>query len=58
MFCLINLCHQVIPQEVVEALFEACKSGNFDATNKEVDNVIADGYPVSQMLSQVPFILL
>ncbi|XWS25099.1 hypothetical protein CRYUN_Cryun27aG0042000 [Craigia yunnanensis] len=43
----------VIPQEVVEALYAACKSGNFDLANKEVNNVIAEGYPVSQMLSQL-----
>ncbi|RWV90344.1 hypothetical protein BHE74_00018589 [Ensete ventricosum] len=43
----------VIPQEVVEAVFAACKSGDFDVANKEVNNVIAEGYPVSQMLYQV-----
>lgn len=43
----------VIPQEVVDALFAACKSGNFDLANKEVNNVIAEGYPVSQMFSQL-----
>lgn len=42
----------VIPQEVVNALFTACKIGDFDLVNKEVNNVIAEGYPVSQMLSQ------
>lgn len=47
------LIHQVIPQEVVGALLAACKSGNFDLANKEVNNAIAEGYPVSQMLSQV-----
>ncbi|XP_048332300.2 replication factor C subunit 2 isoform X2 [Ziziphus jujuba] len=43
----------VIPQEVVEALFSACKGGNFDLANKEVNNIIAEGYPVAQMLSQL-----
>lgn len=43
----------VIPKEVVLALFAACKSGNFDFANNEVNNVIAEGYPVSQMLSQL-----
>ncbi|PON47370.1 Replication factor C subunit [Parasponia andersonii] len=43
----------VIPQEVVEALFAACKSGNFDLANKEVHNIIVEGYPVSQMLLQL-----
>ncbi|XWS21665.1 hypothetical protein CRYUN_Cryun30bG0074000 [Craigia yunnanensis] len=43
----------VIPQEVVEALYAACKGSNFDLANKSVNNVIAEGYPVSQMLSQL-----
>ncbi|GAB4859099.1 hypothetical protein Ancab_010564 [Ancistrocladus abbreviatus] len=43
----------VIPHEVVQALFAACKSGNFDLANKEVNNIIAEGYPISQMLSQL-----
>ncbi|XP_021896371.1 replication factor C subunit 2 [Carica papaya] len=43
----------VIPQGVVDELFAACKSGNFDLANKEVSNIIAEGYPVSQMLSQL-----
>ncbi|KAG0461191.1 hypothetical protein HPP92_021488 [Vanilla planifolia] len=41
----------VIPQNAVEALFVACKTGDFDFANKEVNNVIAEGYPISQMLS-------
>ncbi|KAE8637420.1 hypothetical protein CSA_021606 [Cucumis sativus] len=44
---------QIIPQEVVDALFVACKSGNFDTANKKVNNVLAEGYPVAQMLSQI-----
>ncbi|KAI4389758.1 hypothetical protein MLD38_001950 [Melastoma candidum] len=43
----------VVPVEVVESLFTACKIGNFDLANKEVNNIIAEGYPVSQVLSQV-----
>ncbi|KAK4775631.1 hypothetical protein SAY87_023592 [Trapa incisa] len=43
----------VIPPEASEALFFACKSGNFDLANKEVSNIIAEGYPVSQMLNQL-----
>ncbi|CBI18984.3 hypothetical protein PVL29_023241 [Vitis rotundifolia] len=43
----------VVPQHVVQALFAACKSGDFDSANKEVNNVIAEGYPVSQMLYQL-----
>ncbi|CAK7346935.1 unnamed protein product [Dovyalis caffra] len=39
--------------EVTEALYAACKSGDFDLVNKEVNNVIAEGYPVSQMLAQL-----
>lgn len=44
---------QVIPAEAAKALLAACKSGNFDLANKEVSNIIAEGYPVSQMLTQV-----
>nr|GEX94174.1 replication factor C subunit 2 [Tanacetum cinerariifolium] len=44
---------EVIPHEVVQALLAACKSGSFDSANKEVNNVIAEGYLVSQMLSQL-----
>ncbi|XP_019245557.1 PREDICTED: replication factor C subunit 2 [Nicotiana attenuata] len=43
----------VIPNDVTRAIFSACRSGNFDLANKEVDDVIAEGYPVSQMLSQL-----
>ncbi|GAV90610.1 AAA domain-containing protein/Rep_fac_C domain-containing protein [Cephalotus follicularis] len=43
----------VIPQEIVGALFAACRSGNFDMANKEVNNIIAEGYPASQMLYQL-----
>ncbi|XP_016569722.1 replication factor C subunit 4 isoform X2 [Capsicum annuum] len=46
----------VIPNVVVQAIFSACRSGNFDLANKEVNNVIAEGYPVSQMLSQTTFL--
>uniref|UniRef100_A0A6N2LW72 AAA+ ATPase domain-containing protein n=1 Tax=Salix viminalis TaxID=40686 RepID=A0A6N2LW72_SALVM len=42
-----------IPVEVTEAIIAACKSGDFDLANKEVNNVIAEGYPVSQMLAQL-----
>ncbi|KAB5557217.1 hypothetical protein DKX38_008126 [Salix brachista] len=42
-----------IPLEVTEAIIAACKSGDFDLANKEVNNVIAEGYPVSQMLAQL-----
>lgn len=43
----------VVPPGVVEDLLASCKSGNFDLANKEVTNVISEGYPVSQMLSQL-----
>lgn len=43
----------VIPHEAVEALFRACKSGNFDVADKEVNKIIEEGYPVSQMLYQL-----
>lgn len=43
----------VIPQSAVQALFTVFKSGEFDAANKEVSNVISEGYPVAQMLSRL-----
>ncbi|KAL1344459.1 hypothetical protein HN51_018371 [Arachis hypogaea] len=43
----------VVPAEVVEAILKACKSGNFDSANKEVNNFIAEGYPASQILTQL-----
>ncbi|GAA0147919.1 DNA-directed DNA polymerase [Lithospermum erythrorhizon] len=43
----------VIPEEAIQSLFSACKSGHFDLADSEVNNVIAEGYPVSQMLSQL-----
>ncbi|KAH8508963.1 hypothetical protein H0E87_010916 [Populus deltoides] len=46
-----------IPREVTEAIYAACKNGDFDLANKEVNDVIAEGYPVSQMLAQVLFFL-
>ena len=49
--------YQAIPLEVTKAIIAACKSGDFDLANKEVNNVIAEGYPVSQMLAQVLFFL-
>jgi hypothetical protein len=44
---------QVIPEDVVKSLLAACRSGEFDVANKEVSNIIADGYPVSQLMAQV-----
>ena len=48
----VSLC-QVIPEDVVKALLAACKSGEFDVANKEVSNIIADGYLVSQLMAHV-----
>lgn len=45
--------YQVVPLEVVKSLFTACKSGDFDIANKEVDNIVAEGYPASQIINQV-----
>ncbi|KAJ7006585.1 hypothetical protein NC653_005825 [Populus alba x Populus x berolinensis] len=44
---------KAILQEVTEALYAACKSGDFDLANKEVNNIIAEGYPVSQILAEL-----
>eukprot|EP00252_Welwitschia_mirabilis_P010890 TRINITY_DN24520_c0_g1_i1.p1 TRINITY_DN24520_c0_g1~~TRINITY_DN24520_c0_g1_i1.p1 ORF type:complete len:341 (+),score=69.16 TRINITY_DN24520_c0_g1_i1:219-1241(+) len=42
----------VVPDEVVQALLQACKTGQFDLAQKEVTNIISEGYPASQVLSQ------
>ncbi|GAB2211642.1 hypothetical protein Drorol1_Dr00024966 [Drosera rotundifolia] len=43
----------VIPQAIVQSLFAACKSGNFDLANKQVVDIVAEGYPISQIISQL-----
>ncbi|XP_024515474.1 replication factor C subunit 2 isoform X1 [Selaginella moellendorffii] len=43
----------VIPDNVIQSLLQACTSGVFDQAQKEVTNIIAEGYPVSQIFSQV-----
>ncbi|XP_054818017.1 replication factor C subunit 4-like isoform X2 [Prosopis cineraria] len=43
----------VIATEVVQAFLATCKSCNFDLANKEVNDFIAEGYPVSQLLIQM-----
>ncbi|WCJ38550.1 Replication factor C small subunit [Euphorbia peplus] len=43
----------VVPQEAVEALYTACRSGDFDLADKEVNYIIQEGYPVSQLLLQL-----
>eukprot|EP01018_Ginkgo_biloba_P037126 Gb_29235 [translate_table: standard] len=43
----------VVPSEVVQSLFKACKTGQFDVAQKEVTDIIAEGHPVSQILSQL-----
>jgi hypothetical protein len=45
--------YQVIPEDVIKSLLAACRSGEFDVAHKEVSNIIADGYPVPQLISQV-----
>jgi len=52
---LASLC-QVIPEDVVKSLLAACRSGEFDVANKEVSNIIAEGYPVSQLMAQVIYL--
>ncbi|WZZ58384.1 hypothetical protein YC2023_058491 [Brassica napus] len=43
----------VVPLEVVKRFFTACKSGDFDIANKQVDNIVAEGYPASQIINQL-----
>lgn len=43
----------VIPDSVIEGLLKACRSGAFDRAQAAVADVIAEGYPVAQILSQL-----
>ena len=51
----IDLClmEQVVSDNVISSLLQACKSGLFDQAQKAVSDIIDEGYPVSQILSQV-----
>lgn len=49
---------QIVPDNVLKALLKACRSGQFDLAHKEVTDIIAEGYPVSQIFSQVFFLHL
>ncbi|CAM6126589.1 unnamed protein product [Calypogeia fissa] len=43
----------VVPDELMDDLLAACRSGQFDRAQAVVTNVIAEGHPVSQILSQL-----
>lgn len=43
----------VVSNNVVESLLQACKTGLFDQAQKIVTDIIDEGYPVSQILSQL-----
>lgn len=43
----------VISEHVVRTFHQACKSGFFDQAQKVVTDIIDEGYPVSQILSQL-----
>lgn len=45
--------YQVVSNNVVQSLLRACKTGLFDQVQKVVTDIIDEGYPVSQILSQV-----
>ena len=38
-----------VPEEVVQTLLQACKSGTFSKAQAAVANSIADGWPVSRV---------
>ncbi len=44
---------QIVPDDVLKRLVQACKSGEFDLAHTEVTEIIAEGHPVSQIFSQV-----
>lgn len=39
----------VLPPETVSQLFKVCRDGQWDALNTFSKNVLAEGYPVSQV---------
>ncbi|BBM98161.1 replication factor C subunit 2/4 [Marchantia polymorpha subsp. ruderalis] len=43
----------VVPDEILDSLLVACKSGQFDKAQGVVTNIIAEGHPASQILSQL-----
>ncbi|KAL3690676.1 hypothetical protein R1sor_004327 [Riccia sorocarpa] len=43
----------VVPDEVMDSFIAACKSGQFDKAQGVVTNIIAEGYPASQILNQL-----
>ncbi|KAG6553531.1 hypothetical protein Mapa_004444 [Marchantia paleacea] len=43
----------VVPDDILDSLLFACKSGQFDKAQGVVTNIIAEGHPASQILSQL-----
>ncbi|GLJ26820.1 hypothetical protein SUGI_0523520 [Cryptomeria japonica] len=43
----------MVPNQVVQSLFQACKTGQFDVAQKEVADITAEGHPTSQIFSQL-----
>jgi hypothetical protein len=44
---------QVVPDDVIERLLTSCRSGDYDKAQGTVTDIVADGFAVSQILSQV-----
>ena len=42
-----------LPPDRLDSVFEVCKRNDFDAMQAFVDDVLADGYPVSQLVAQM-----
>ena len=42
-----------LPADRVARIFEVCRSGSFEALTALADDIIADGYPVSQVVAQM-----
>jgi replication factor C subunit 2/4 len=43
----------VVPSEHVDSLMETCRSDSYDKLDVAVKDLIADGYPASQLVSQI-----
>ncbi|GAM20634.1 hypothetical protein SAMD00019534_038090 [Acytostelium subglobosum LB1] len=42
-----------VPNELIDGLFKTCLSGSYEKLEKNVQRIIANGYPAAQILSQL-----
>lgn len=49
--CGLHLSFQLVPDNQINTLWEACKKGNYNNVQKLLENLLLEGYPGSQVLS-------